>query len=102
MWSRLRNRGLAGFKFRRQWTLGSYVVDFCCIERGLVVEIDGGQHTIEGDLPRTHALNDLGYRVIRFWNNEVLDNLEGVLSTLLLELERVPHPRPLPHAGEGD
>jgi very-short-patch-repair endonuclease len=101
IWSQLRNRGLSGFKFKRQWTLGTYVVDFCCIDRGLIVEIDGGQHTPERDSARTAALNRLGYRVIRFWNNEVLGNLDGVLTSILLELETAPHPNPLPRTGEG-
>src|ERR1044072_7537630 len=92
MWSQLRNRRLAGFKFKRQWSIASYVVDFCCIERRLVVEIDGGQHTPNRDLPRTQVLNELGYRVLRYWNNDLLGNLHGVLTSLLLELETDPHP----------
>ena len=107
MWFALRNRRLGGFKFKRQWTIGSYVVDFCCIERCLIVEIDGGQHSPEADAERSRALEGAGYRVVRFWNNEVQDNLEGVLTSLLAELEQVPHPNarphpsPLPQAGEG-
>ena len=102
IWSQLRNRRLGGFKFKRQWTIGSHVVDFCCIERRLIVEIDGGQHTPEADTPRTHSLNRLGYRVIRYWNNEVRQNLDGVLTHLLAELQTRPHPGPLPLAGEGE
>ena len=102
MWSRLRGRRLGGFKFKRQWTLGPFVVDFCCIERRLVVEIDGGQHTPERDAPRTRALRQLGYSVVRYWNNEVLGNLDGVLTDLLMRLETHPHPDPLPRAGEGE
>ena len=101
MWSQLRNRRLGGFKFKRQWTLGSCVVDFCCIEQQIVVEIDGGQHSIERDAFRTRTLNELGYAVVRYWNNEVLGNLDGVLTHLLTELQSHPHPNPLPHAGEG-
>ena len=77
IWLQLRDRRLGGFKFKRQWTIGKHVVDFCCVERRLVVEIDGGQHSVERDAARTHALNDSGFRVIRFWNNEVRENLEG-------------------------
>lgn len=101
MWLALRDRRLAGFKFKRQWTIGQYIVDFCCIERRLVVEIDGGQHGAERAAARTHSLNLAGYRVIRFWNNEVRENLEGVLTVLLGELDSDPHPSPLPQAGEG-
>ena len=102
MWSQLRGRRFGGLKFKRQWTIGRHVVDFCCIEHRLVVELDGGQHTPERDMPRTRALNDQGYRVMRFWNNDVLENLGGVLEALLLEIQTHPHPGPLPRAGEGD
>ena len=98
----VRNRRLAGFKFKRQWSLGPYVVDFCCIEQRLVLEIDGGQHSLERDVKRTSILNAMGYRVVRFWNNDVLDNTDGVLTVLFAELENCPHPDPLPRAGEGD
>ena len=101
MWSQLRNRRFGGLKFKRQWTIGRYVVDFCCIERRLVVEIDGGQHTPERDARRTHAINDHGYQIVRFWNNDVLGNLVGVLTSLSLELGTDPHPCPLPRAQEG-
>ena len=101
MWRQLRGRRLAGFKFKRQWSLGPYVVDFCCIERRLVVEIDGGQHSVGGDAARTAHLNSMGYRVVRFWNNDVLRNMDGVLISLVGELHPGPHPDPLPQAGEG-
>ena len=101
MWFHVRDRRLGGFKFKRQWTIGPYVVDFCCVERRLIVEIDGGQHTREDDAPRTRALERLDYRVVRFWNDEVLSNREGVLTQLLCELRSHPHPNPLPRAGEG-
>ena len=102
MWYQLRGRRLGGYKFKRQWSLGRYVVDFCCIERRLVVELDGGQHSQERDAARTAELENLGYRVIRFWNNDVLGNLDGVLAALLLELNSIPHPGLLPQAGEGE
>lgn len=83
LWLKLRNRQLAGVKFRRQQSLGTYVIDFVSLEKKLIVEIDGGQHNedlnAEKDQIRTVWLNSQGFRVIRFWNNEVLDNLEGVL-----------------------
>ena len=100
LWAVLRNRQLAGAKFKRQWTVGSYVADFCCIERRLVVEVDGGQHNAAADRARTRNLEKMGYRVIRFWNNDVLGNVEGVSEVIANALR--PHPDPLPHAGEGD
>jgi len=85
LWSRLRRKQLAGFRFRRQHPLGPYVVDFFCAAAKLVVEVNGGQHADDGDA-RTRWLEARGYRVIRFWNNEVLANTEGVLSTILAVL----------------
>jgi lysyl-tRNA synthetase class 2 len=92
---------LAGVKFRRQWPIAGFVTDFCCAECGLVVEIDGGQHAeSKADIRRTRILEELGYRVVRFWNNDVLSNIDGVLETLRLEihqaLKTTPHPDPLP------
>jgi len=81
-WHKIRNRQI-GYKFRRQAPIGIYTVDFLCIELKLVIEIDGGQHSEnKKDKIRTEFLNGLGYKVVRFWNNEVLENIEGVLSTL--------------------
>jgi very-short-patch-repair endonuclease len=89
LWKRIRNRQLSGFKFVRQEPIGLYYVDFVCRERQLVVELDGGQHAESAiDQQRDHDLTVLGYRVIRIWNNEILANLEGVLQTLLSELEK--------------
>ena len=102
MWYHLRGRRLGGFKFKRQWSLGPYLADFCCIERRLVVEIDGGQHSEERDARRTAALQAMDYRVVRYWNHDVLANTDGVLTDLLAQLEAHPHPGPLPQAGEGD
>ena len=107
LWRELRARRLGGHKFRRQWTIGDYVVDFCCLESGLIVEADGGQHSPERDRSRTEFLNSRGFRVLRFWNNDVLQNMDGVLEVLLAALggERGkvdPHPIPLPQAGEGE
>jgi very-short-patch-repair endonuclease len=101
LWRELRGRRLGGFKFKRQWTLGLYVVDFCCQEPRLVVEADGGQHSEERDANRTAWLEGQGYRVIRFWNNDVLINMDGVLQSILGALTQDPHPNPLPQAGEG-
>ncbi len=101
LWFALRGGRLQGFKFKRQWTIGPYVVDFCCSEARLIVEVDGGQHNAEVDGVRTAWLEDNGYRVLRFWNNDVLTNIDGVLSTIVAALAPYPHPNPLPRAGVG-
>ena len=86
LWAKLRNRQLQGVKFRRQQPMGSYIVDFVSFERKLIIEINGGQHNEdkmkERDAERTTRLRETGYRVIRFWNNEVLANLEGILERI--------------------
>ena len=86
LWMKLRNRQLEAVKFRRQQPIGSYIVDFVSFERKLIIEIDGGQHneemTKERDEERTMRLEERGYRVMRFWNNEVLTNAEGVLERI--------------------
>lgn len=88
LWRRLRARGLVNCKFRRQVPVGPYVADFLCKEAMLIVEIDGGQHSVqvEYDQHRAAFLKACGYEVVRFWNNEVLMNLEGVLESLTLTL----------------
>ena len=98
LWRALRNRALAGHKFRRQHPIGQFIADFACPIRRLVIELDGGQHADrrEQDDARTRILARQGYRVLRFWNNEVLNNLAGVLETIGAELARTPHPGPLP------
>jgi very-short-patch-repair endonuclease len=85
LWSRLRRKQLEGFRFRRQHPLGSYIVDFFCPETRLIIEVDGGQHGEENahDAARTEWLEASGYRVVRFWNNDVLSNTEGVLVAIL-------------------
>jgi very-short-patch-repair endonuclease len=106
LWAELRARRLGGHKFRRQWILGPYIADFCCVENWLIVEADGGQHAPEMDRARTHDLTSRGFRILRFWNNDVLTNMDGVLETILDALsgtrkEEDPHPNLLPPAGEG-
>ena len=102
LWRCLRARELCGFKFRRQYPIAPYIVDFICLEKRLIVEIDGGQHATmtEIDNTRTEFLNARGYRVLRFWNNEVLQQLDAMLAKILDSLTH-PHPNPLPQAGEG-
>lgn len=82
LWYHLRARRLSGYKFRRQHVVGPYVVDFVCIEARLVVEADGGQHAADGarDARRTRYLENRGYRVLRFWNDEVLRDTRAVLE----------------------
>lgn len=92
LWSRLKGKQL-GYKFRRQHSIGNYIVDFCCPERCLIVEIDGSQHGEKDaeryDQERTNYLQHFGFRVLRFWNNEINVNLEGVLDEILRELNRL-------------
>jgi len=91
LWARLRDRQLAGVKFRRQQPLGEFIVDFVSLEKRIVVEVDGGQHgeieREERDNERTARLQDEGYRVLRFWNTDVLQNTEGVLERIMQEME---------------
>ncbi len=99
LWFRLRDRRLNGMKFRRQTPIASYVVDFCCEASRLIIELDGGQHALikEQDAKRTEDLEARGYIVLRFWNNDVLRNIDGVLETIVATASRVPpHPNPLP------
>ena len=84
LWSHLRNRQFHDLKFRRQVPLGRFIVDFYCHEAQLIVEVDGGQHSDEVDCSRKAWLESEGYRIVRFWNHEMLDNTDGVLT----ELER--------------
>ncbi|WP_340117371.1 DUF559 domain-containing protein [Pelagibius sp. 7325] len=92
LWSRLRNRRLEGHKFRRQVPLGRYIVDFCCYDERLVVELDGSPHGDDQrrarDQERTLWLESRGFRVLRFWNFELLENMEGVLMRILETLEK--------------
>jgi very-short-patch-repair endonuclease len=88
LWYRLRDRRLAGYKFRRQVPVGPWVVDFLCKDQSLVVELDGGQHAgSRRDRRRDTDLARRGYRVLRFWNPDVLQNPDGVLTVILSELE---------------
>ena len=87
LWARLRDRRLGGFKFRRQHPLGQFIADFVCLEKRLIVEADGEQHVgSEYDAFRTAELEAQGWRVLRFWNNEVRDNPDGVAAAILLVL----------------
>lgn len=94
LWYFLRNRQLNGIKFRRQQIIGHYIADFVSMEHKLIIELDGGQHAeqIAYDNQRTEFLNEQDYRVIRFWNNEVLQNTEAVLNEILKACGGLPPP----------
>jgi len=100
LWFLLRSRRFCRYKFRRQHPFGSFIVDFCCIDLRLIIELDGGQHVVqvEQDLKRTLYLSAEGYRMLRFWDNEVLKETESVLKVILFALSD-PHPVPLPPPG---
>ena len=95
LWNRIRSRALGGHKFVRQEPIGRYIVDFVCRERRLIIELDGGQHaTDKRDAVRDQWLTGHRYRVLRFWNNDVMRNMEGVPEAIAiaLEAEGPPHP----------
>lgn len=93
LWSVLRSRQHNGVKFRRQLEIDGYIVDFVCLAKRLIIEVDGGQHTPERDAHRTTYLESQGFRVIRFWNNDVLQNLDGLWTMIEQALDSTPpHP----------
>ena len=94
MWQHIRSRQLLGFKFRRQQVIGSYIADFLSVEAKLIIELDGGQHQLQKDYDRkrTAYFETWGYRVLRFWNNEVIDDIEVVLESIRLALIEIPSP----------
>ena len=107
LWRRLRDRQIKGYKFRRQHPFRGYVLDFVCLEAKVVIELDGSQHfdAQTHDAARTAVLEAAGFQLLRFWNNEVLSNIEGVLEVIWRALpeEITPPPsRPSPLQGEGD
>jgi very-short-patch-repair endonuclease len=94
LWSRMRAHQL-GAHFRRQAPLGAYVLDFVCFSARVVVEVDGGQHAdSERDQVRDAWLQGQGFQVLRFWNNDVLQNIDGVMETIMAELNKAPPPQP--------
>lgn len=103
LWQRLKAKQLEGLKFRRQEQIGRFIVDFVCYERGIVIEADGGQHAIEKekDEERTQWLNSQGYTVLRFWNNDIFTNMEGVMAVIRSACLEAPSPRPSPTEGRG-
>jgi very-short-patch-repair endonuclease len=108
LWQILRAKRLAGYKFKRQLPIDHYIVDFACPERRLIIEADGGQHSESaGDPSRDAYLQAQGFRILRFWNNDIFENEEGVLTNILAALQApVPARRrraspPSPARGEG-
>ena len=102
MWRHLRLKQMGGLKFRRQEQIGHFIVDFVCYERHLVIEADGGQHAVdrEKDAERTCWLEAQGFRVLRFWNHEILTNTAGVLAVIWRQCHAPLPPAPS-HSGEG-
>lgn len=92
LWQRLRNRQVAYAKFRRQVPIDMFIADFLCAEARLIVEADGGQHDPEVDAGRTRYLENCGFRILRFWNHEILTNIDGVLDVIADALRAPPHP----------
>ena len=90
LWQKLKQRQIAGVKFRRQQPIGPFIVDFACFERRVIVEVDGGQHAeqLHRDEQRTRWLGAQGYRVLRFWNNDVLGNNEAVVQAVFDVVEK--------------
>ena len=102
LWRQLRMKKMAGYKFRRQEQIGRFIVDFVCYEQHLVIEADGGQHAVERqkDMERTFWLEAQGFRVLRFWNHEILSNTVGVMEVIRRHCPPLP-PAPS-HSGEGE
>jgi very-short-patch-repair endonuclease len=102
LWYYLRRNQL-GVKFRRQYPIGKYIVDFVCLEKHLVIELDGGQHALQTDYDkeRDAFFVSEGFKVLRFWNNEMTENEEAVLLAILSALKHTPLPNPLPQGERG-
>jgi very-short-patch-repair endonuclease len=103
LWQRLRSRALLGHKFVRQEPIGPYIADFVCREQRLIIELDGGQHAdSKRDQARDKWLADRGYRTLRFWNNEVIENIEGVWDTIANALDGQHRSRVTSHRVRGE
>ena len=97
LWRFLRRKQMLGFKFRRQHPFGDYIVDFVCLEARLAIEVDGGQHDAQraDDAARTEYLKRAGFRVLRFWNNEVMNEIDSVTAVIWRALQKF-SPTPIP------
>ena len=91
LWQKIRSRQIYNNKFRRQFVLGNYIVDFVCLEKRLIIEVDGGQHmeNVEYDDQRDAWLKAQGFRVLRFWNNQVLNEIDSVLEVVTRNLNEI-------------
>ena len=102
LWSKINRKQLCCMKFRRQYIIENYIVDFVCLEKKLIIELDGGQHNLEStrlkDKERDDFLKSKGFIILRFWNNEIFENMDGVLETIFNTVN--PHLNPPPQ-GEG-
>ena len=102
LWQLLRAHRFSGYKFKQQVPLDFYIVDFVCFARRLIIEVDGGQHAESlGDARRDAYLKAQGFRILRFWNNDIFENEEGVGELILSALRLPPLPNPSPARGEG-
>ena len=88
LWLQLRNRCFLNYKFRRQFPIEPYIADFVCLELKLIVELDGSRHSERADIERTLFLNQRGFKVVRFWNNDLFNNLEGGLDGIRLAVAK--------------
>ena len=102
MWRYLKSRQLEGLKFRRQEPIGNYVVDFVCYEKKIIVEIDGGQHCVERDGNRDRWLESQNFKILRFWNTEVLKNSQGVWEVIRKNCLSCDSPSPAPPIKGGE
>ena len=104
LWYHLRAHRFKGMKFKRQKPMGRYIVDFVCVEHRLIIELDGGQHAehVGYDQQRDAWLRSEGYTVLRFWNNDVMQNLDGVLEQIRLSVAPTLSPGPSPTSGRGE
>jgi len=102
LWRYIRNKQLNGLKFRRQQPIGKYIVDFVCFEKKVIIEVDGGQHAINKteDTVRDNWLNEQGFKVLRFWNNDILTNCSAIIEEILEVL--VVHPALTPPIKGGE
>ncbi len=89
LWQKLRNKQINDHKFRRQFVLGNYIVDFICLDKRLIVEVDGGQHmdNVDYDSQRDEWLKSQNFKVLRFWNNQVFNEIDSVLAVIVKNLE---------------
>ena len=101
MWRHLRGKRLEGFKFRRQEPIGNYIADFVCYEKRIIVEVDGSLHCREKDSERNKWFEGRGFKVLRFWNNEVLKNIQGVWEVIRKHCLSHPPLTPPIKGGEG-